>query len=207
MNADVLGSAFIPMLAFGIPGDTITAILVGVLLVKGITPGPDLFLNQTDTLYAIYIIFILSQLVLLLIGFGSIRLAPYVLRIPQSVLSVVIVAIATVGAYAINNGYLEVIIMLAMGVVGFAFERAKIPLAPVVLGIVLGPIVERNFMSSVIKTNWDFTQFFSRPISAVLIVLVAVFLVISPVMNVIQNRAEKRSLAAAKATEGAAEPA
>ena len=196
-NNAALGSAFVPMLAFGIPGDTITAILVGVLLVKGITPGPDLFLNQTDTLYAIYIIFILSQLVLLVIGFASIRFAPYVLRIPQSVLSVVIVAIATVGAYAINNGYLEVIVMLVLGMIGFAFERAKIPLAPVVLGIVLGPIVERNFMSSVIKTNWRFGEFFTRPISAVLIVLVVLFLFISPVMNAVQNRAEKKSKLAA----------
>lgn len=86
--------------------------------------------------------------------------------------------------------------MLAMGLVGFAFERARIPLAPVVLGLVLGPIVERNFMSSVIKTNWDFMQFFSRPISAVLIVLVLVFLLISPVTSLVQHRLANR-----KATE------
>ncbi len=188
-----LGSAFVPMLAFGIPGDTITAILVGVLLVKGITPGPDLFLNQTDTLYAIYMIFILAQIILLIMGFLLIRVAPRVLRIPLSVLTVIIIAIAIVGAFAINNGYLEIMIMLVMGVIGFGFERANVPLAPVVLGIVLGPIVERNFMSSVIKTNWDLTQFFSRPISAVLIVLVVVFLLISPVLNIIQNRAEKQA--------------
>ncbi len=192
-NNAALGSAFIPMLAFGIPGDTITAILVGVLLVKGITPGPDLFLNQTDTLYAIYMIFILAQIILLIMGFLLIRVAPRVLRIPLSVLTVIIIAIAIVGAFAINNGYLEIMIMLVMGVIGFGFERANVPLAPVVLGIVLGPIVERNFMSSVIKTNWDLTQFFSRPISAVLIVLVVVFLLISPVLNIIQNRAEKQA--------------
>lgn len=73
------------------------------------------------------------------------------------------------GAYAINNGYLEVIIVLVFGLFGVLFERFGIPLAPVVLGIVLGPVVERNFLSSVIKTDWDLTQFFTRPISAVLI--------------------------------------
>ncbi|MFC7404178.1 tripartite tricarboxylate transporter permease [Georgenia alba] len=175
-NNAALGSAFVPTLAFGIPGDTITAILIGVLLVKGITPGPDLFTIQTDTLYAIYIIFIVANLLLLPLGFVLIRASSYVLRIPLPMLMAVIVGISLVGAYAINNGYLEIIIMLVMGILGFFLERAKVPLAPVVLGLVLGPIVEQNFMQSVVKTNWDLGQFFSRPISAALIVITALFL-------------------------------
>ncbi|MGD8202077.1 tripartite tricarboxylate transporter permease [Ornithinimicrobium sp. W1679] len=184
-----IASAYVPTLAFGIPGDTITAILLGVLLVKGITPGPDLFLTQTDTLYAIYIIFFAANLLLLPLGFVLIRASGLVLRIPQRVLMGVIVAISICGAFAINNGYLEVGIMLVFGILGFLFDKAHIPLAPVVLGIVLGPIVERNFLQSVLKTNWDLTLFFTRPISAVLIVLVALALVASPLVG----RLEKRS--------------
>lgn len=186
-----IASAYVPTLAFGIPGDTITAILIGVLLVKGITPGPDLFLYQTDTLYALYIIFIVANLLLLPLGFLLIRASGFVLRIPRSVLMGLIVAISICGAFAINNGYLEVGLMVAFGILGFLFEKGKIPLAPVVLGIVLGPIVERNFMQSVIKTNWDLTQFFTRPISAVLIVLVALAIASAPLMTWLGKRAER----------------
>lgn len=175
-NNAALSSAFIPALAFGIPGDTITAILIGVLLVKGITPGPDLFTVQTDTLYAIYIVFIIANLLLLPLGFALIRISSHVLRIPRPALMASIVAVAIVGSFAINNGYLEILIILLMGILGYLLERAGIPLAPVVLGIVLGPIVESNFMQSVIKTNWDLTQFLSRPISATLVVLTVLLL-------------------------------
>jgi len=194
-----IASAYVPTLAFGIPGDTITAILIGVLLVKGITPGPDLFLYQTDTLYSLYIIFIIANLLLLPLGFLLIRASGMVLRIPRSILMGLIVAISICGAFAINNGYLEVGLMVLFGVMGYLFEKGGIPLAPVVLGIVLGPIVERNFMQSVIKTNWDLTQFFTRPISAVLIVLVVLAIASVPLMGLLGRRAER---AAAKASAG-----
>jgi TctA family transporter len=181
----------VPTLAFGIPGDTITAILIGVLLVKGITPGPDLFLYQTDTLYALYIIFIVANLLLLPLGFLLIRVSGSVLRIPRSILMGLIVAISICGAFAINNGYLEVGLMVLFGVMGYLFEKGGIPLAPVVLGIVLGPIVERTFMQSVIKTNWDLTEFFTRPISAVLIVLVFLAIATVPLMGWLGRRAER----------------
>ncbi|WP_299301763.1 tripartite tricarboxylate transporter permease [uncultured Brachybacterium sp.] len=189
-NAGV-ASAYVPTLAFGIPGDTITAILVGVLLVKGITPGPDLFLYQTDTLYSIYLLFIIANLMLLPLGFLLIRASGFVLRIPRTVLMGLIVAISICGAFAINNGYLEVGLMVVFGLLGYLFEKGGIPLAPVVLGIVLGPIVEANFMQSVIKTNWDLTQFFTRPISAVLIVLVFLAIAASPLMSWLGRRAER----------------
>ncbi|MFC7376507.1 tripartite tricarboxylate transporter permease [Brachybacterium sp. GCM10030267] len=189
-NAGV-ASAYVPTLAFGIPGDTITAILIGVLLVKGITPGPDLFLYQTDMLYALYMIFILANLLLLPLGFLLIRASGLVLRIPRSVLMGLIVAISICGAFAINNGYLEVGLMVIFGVLGYLFEKGSIPLAPVVLGIVLGPIVEQNFMQSVIKTNWDLTQFFTRPISAVLILLVVAAIASVPLMGWLGRRSER----------------
>lgn len=175
-NNAALGSAFIPTLAFGIPGDTITAILIGVLLVKGVEPGPNLFLTQTDTLYSIYLIFIFANLLLIPLGLMAIRMSGLILKLPRQALMAAIVALSITGAYAINNGYLEIGIVVALAVVGFAFERYGIPLAPVVLGLVLGPIVEGNFMRSVIKTNWDLGQFFTRPISATLIVLTILLL-------------------------------
>jgi TctA family transporter len=169
-NNAALASAYVPALVFGIPGDTITAILIGVLLVKGVEPGPLLFTEQTPLLYGIYAVFILANLLLLPLGYLAIRASGRLLSVPRNVLMPVIVAFCIVGAFAINNGNLEIVVMLALGVLGYLLERGGFPLAPVVLGLVLGPIVEQNFMQSVIKTNWDLAQFFTRPISAALMV-------------------------------------
>ncbi|KMY23912.1 TctA family transporter [Actinobaculum suis] len=198
-NNSALASAFIPTLAFGIPGDTITAILIGVLVVKGIEPGPALFTQNTDTLYALYLMFIIANILLLPLGFLLIKGASTILRIPRAILMASIVAVSVMGAYAINNGYLEIIIVLVFGILGVLFERFGLPLAPVVLGIVLGPIVERNFLNSVIKTEWDFTQFFTRPISAVLIVL-TVLMLLAPLVNdfVSKRRAQRKEAAQAQ---------
>jgi putative tricarboxylic transport membrane protein len=170
-NNAALASAYVPTLVFGIPGDTITAILLGVLLVKGVQPGPELFGAEAPLLYGIYLIFILANLLLIPLGYLAIRASGTLLRVPSAVLMPIIVAFCVVGAFAINNGYLEIGIMLALGVLGYLLERTGFPLAPVVLGLVLGPIVEKNFMQSVIKTNWDLTQFLTRPISAALLVI------------------------------------
>lgn len=194
-NNAALGSSYIPTLAFGIPGDTITAILIGVLLVKGIEPGPNLFLNQTDTLYSLYIVFILANLLLIPLGLMAIRASGLILKLPRPALMASIVVLSVTGAYAINMSYLEIGIVVLLAVVGFFFERCGVPLAPVVLGIVLGPSVESNFMQSVIKTNWDLSQFFTRPVSATLIgltVLVLLYPLISKgVRSLIKGRETK----------------
>ncbi len=182
-----LGSAYVPTLAFGIPGDTITAILIGVLLVKGVQPGPELFTTNAPTLYSLYLVFMLANILLIPLGFLLIKGSSLVLRIPRAALMAMIVAVSIVGSYAINNSYVDVLIVLVFGVLGVLFERFGIPLAPVVLGIVLGPIVERNFMSSVLLTGWDFTQFFTRPISAVLIALVLAMLAV-PVIQAVRRK-------------------
>lgn len=182
-NNAALGSSFVPTLAFGIPGDTITAIVIGVLMVKGIQPGPLLFTERASTLYALYITFIVANLVLLPLGFVLIKVSGSILRIPQPILLSAIVCVSIVGAYAINSGYLEVLLVVIFGALGFILERTKFPLAPVVLGIVLGPIIERNFMSSVVKTNWDFTEFFTRPVSAILIILTLLMLFYPLIQN------------------------
>jgi len=170
-NNAALASAYVPTLVFGIPGDTITAILIGVLFVKGVEPGPKLFVEQAPLLYAIYMIFILANLLLLPLGYAAICGSGHLLRVPRAVLMPIITAFCIIGSFAINNGRLEIVLMLVLGILGYLLERVGIPVAPVVLGLVLGPLVEKNFMQSVIKTNWDLTQFLTRPISAVLMVL------------------------------------
>ena len=103
-------------------------------------------------------------------------------------------AFCIVGAFSINNGYLEIGIMLALGVLGYLLERSGFPLAPVVLGLVLGPIVEKNFMQSVIKTNWDLTQFLTRPISAALLVITLLVLLYPVLRRSLRPLARRKAL-------------
>jgi TctA family transporter len=187
-NNASLASAYVPTLVFGIPGDTITAILLGVLLVKGVQPGPELFGADAPLLYGIYMIFIIANLLMIPLGYLAIRASGTLLRVRSTVLMPIIVAFCIVGAFSTNNGYLEIGIMLATGVLGYVMERTGFPLAPIVLGLVLGPIVEKNFMQSVIKTNWDLTQFLTRPISAALMVLTVLVLVYPLLRNLLPGR-------------------
>jgi len=177
-NNSALGGAWVPALVFGIPGDSITAIVIGVLFMKGLRPGPSLFSEHPDVIYAVYFSFIVANILMVLFGYLAIKASAYILKVPRNILLPAIVMFCIVGSFAINNSLFGVVVMLAMGVVGYYLEINGVPVAPVVLGLVLGPILEKNFMFSMIKTDWDFTLFFSRPVAAVLgVITIAIWLV------------------------------
>lgn len=175
-NASV-ASAWIPALSLGLPGDTITAIVLGVFLMKGITPGPLLFEQQPELLWALYLTFLIANVLLLpFFGFLTARMAAYLIRIPLPLLLTFITGLCIVGAFAINNSLFDVWVMVGMGLLAFLLRRGGFPMAQVVLGMVLGPIMEQNFMVSAIKSRWDLMSFLERPIA--LILMVCTFLVI-----------------------------
>lgn len=167
-NNACLAGDWVPALVFGIPGDAITAIVIGVLYMKGVRPGPLIFEQQRPLLYALYLTFIVANLLMIPFGYVAIWASAKTLKVSRSILLPGILIFCIVGAYAINNSFFDVGVMLAMGILGYFFEANGFPVAPIVLGMVLGPIVEQNFMVSVIKTQWDLTQFFTRPVSALL---------------------------------------
>jgi len=163
-----IGGAWVPALVFGIPGDSITAIVVGVLYMKGMNPGPTVFLHQPQLIYAVFITFFLANLLMLPLGFLAIRLCRQILRVPRGLLQPIILMFCIVGAFAINNTVFGVVIMLVLGVVAFLMQENGFPVAPTILGIVLGPMLEQNFMTSMIKADGDLTAFFHRPLAATL---------------------------------------
>jgi TctA family transporter len=167
-NNSALGGAWIPALVFGIPGDSITAIAIGVLYLKGMNPGPTLFVNNPQNIYAVFIIFMLAQLLMLPLGWMAIKIATRILRIPASVLMPLILLFCVVGSFAINNAVFGIVIMLAAGVLGFCMERWGFPVAPTILGVVLGSMLEQHFFSSLIKADGNFVVFFERPIAGTL---------------------------------------
>lgn len=165
-NNAALGGAWVPALVFGIPGDSITAVVIGVLYMKGMNPGPTMFLNNPQNIYAVFIIFILANLLMIPFGWLAIKGAKEILRVPRHILMPCILIFCIVGAFAVNNSVFGVVVMLAFGVLGFVMEENGIPVAPAILGIVLGSMVEENFVTSMIKANGDLAAFFERPIAA-----------------------------------------
>jgi TctA family transporter len=173
-NNSALGGAWIPALVFGIPGDSITAIVIGVLYMKGMNPGPTVFLQNPQFIYAVFIIFILANLIMLPLGWAAIKSARQILRVPRNILIPIILLFCVVGSFAMTNSPYGIVLMLVMGVVGWIMEENGFPIAPVILGLVLGEMLEMNFMTSMIKSDGAFLAFFARPIAATLGVLTLV---------------------------------
>jgi TctA family transporter len=175
-NNSALAGAWVPALVFGIPGDSITAIAIGVLYLKNLNPGPTLFLNSPQSVYAIFLVFILANLIMLPLGWIAIKAAKNVLRAPRRLLMPIILLFCVVGAFAINNTVFGVLLILVFGVLAFLLEENGFPTAPAILGVVLGSMLEENFVTSMIKADGDPLQFVTRPIAGVLAVVTALIL-------------------------------
>ena len=167
-NNSALAGAWIPALVFGIPGDSITAIVIGVLYIKGLNPGPTVFMQNAPSLYAIFLVFILANLLMVPLGIAAIKGAKQMLRVPRELLMPVILLFCIVGSFAINNSAFGVLLMLGFGIVGYLMEENGFPVAPAILGMVLGAMLEENFISSMIKADGRFLAFFERPIAGTL---------------------------------------
>ena len=164
-NNSALAGGWVPALLFGIPGDTITAIAIGVLYMKGLNPGPTLFTEKASSMYALYIVFIVANLLMLPLGIIMIRLSRHVLKVPRAVAMPLILLLCAVGAFAIGNNPFAVVLVAVFGIVGYMMERNGYPVAALVLGVVMGTMVEQNLVSSLIKSDGDILPFFERPIS------------------------------------------
>jgi TctA family transporter len=196
-NNSSLAGAWIPALVFGIPGDSITAIAIGVLYLKNMNPGPTIFINNPQNIYAIFLVFILANLLMIPLGWLTIKIAKNVLKVPRNILMPVILMFCVVGSFAINNSVWGVGLILFFGVVAFILEENGFPVAPAILGVVLGTMLEENFITSMIKADGDFTKFFTRPIAGTL-AFFTIAILLWPVFASLWRRARgRRSPAAA----------
>ncbi len=165
-NNSALAGGWVPATLFGIPGDTITAIAIGVLYMKGLNPGPTLFTEKASSMYALYIVFIIANVLMIPLGIIMIRLSRHVLKAPRAAAMPLILLLCAVGAFAIGNNPFAVVLVAAFGVVGYMMERNGYPVAALVLGVVMGTMVEQNFVTSLIKSDGDVLPFFERPVSS-----------------------------------------
>lgn len=181
-NADN-AAALIPALTLGIPGSSVTAIILGALLVHGLQPGPELFKNHPSVVYGFMIQMFISSLLLLFLG-GSIATRTFakLLSIPRPVLAPIVLSMTFVGTFAINGSLFDVALMLGFGLIGYIMERQQIPLAPAVLGLILGEYAERNFRLSMMLGNND-PMFLINSKIAMILVAVIVFTVGWPIIK------------------------
>ena len=175
-NNSALAGAWVPALVFGIPGDSITAIVIGVLYIKGLNPGPSIFMQNATAIYAIFMVFILANLLLLPLGIAAIKSAKQLLRAPRQVLMPVILLFCIVGSFAINNSVFGVVLMLAFGLIAYFMEENGFPVAPAILGMVLGAMLEEHFIRAMIRGDGELVAFVQRPIAAGLAAAVLVVL-------------------------------
>lgn len=175
-NNAALGGTWIPAFVFGIPGDTITAIVLGAMLMYGLRPGPNIFSQSKNLMNSIFAIGIISQFLLIPLGFLGIKVAGQLLKSPRNIIWIGVIFFSIIGSYAINNNYFDIYIMLLAGLVGFFLEKLDVPLAPLILGLILGPMVENNLRVGLIKTHGAFLPFITRPISFSIIVMMFLIL-------------------------------
>jgi len=162
------GGAMMSLLTLGIPGSAAAAVMLGAFKLKGINPGPLLFVSDPLLVYTIFAGFLLTNLIMLLMGISFAKLFAQLLRVPQAILGSFIVVFCSIGAFALRNDIIDVWIAMIFGVVGYIMRRLNLPVAPLILGLILGPLAEDYFRVSMILHDNNFLVFFTRPISGVI---------------------------------------
>jgi len=166
-NNACVQAAFIPTLTLGVPGDAIMAVMIGGLLIHGITPGPQLITENAGLFWGVVASFWIGNVLLLVLNLPFIGLWVKLLSIPYRMLYPAILLLISIGVYSVNNSTVDVMFTFGFGLLGFAFTRAGFPSAPLLLGFVLGPLVEENFRRALLLSNGDLTTFVTRPVSAI----------------------------------------
>ncbi|MDC7219122.1 MAG: tripartite tricarboxylate transporter permease [Spirochaetales bacterium] len=177
-NNGATGGAMIPMLTLGIPGDAVTAVLLGALTIHGLQPGPLLFRDHLDIVYPIFAGMILCQLALLIIGLSGSRLFARLINIDRKVLTPVIFLLCIMGSYAMRFSFFDVGLALVIGILAYFMEYGGFSVSPILLALILGPMAEQNMRRALMLSHGNPAIFFTRPISVLFLVL-AVFVIIS----------------------------
>ena len=181
-NNACVGGALIPLMTLGIPGDSMTAVLVGAMLIHGLRPGPQLFVERLDFVALIYVALILAIILTTILALLTIRYIARILDAPKNILMTGITILCMVGSYAVRNSIFDVMIMIIFGFIGYLMQKIQMPVAPVVFGLVLGPLLEENIRRSLIVSGGDWSVFFERPISLIFI-LISVLALALPIFS------------------------
>jgi putative tricarboxylic transport membrane protein len=170
-------SSLIPLLSLGIPANAVMAVILGALLVQGITPGPRLIEQRPELFFGVIASMLVGNLMLIVLNVPLISIFVRLLRVPGSILAPLIIVFCVVGAYTLSNSAVEVVIMIGFGIAGYLMRKIDLDPAPLVLAFVLGNILETNFRQSLLVGRGTLVLFYTRPIAAALLVACAALIV------------------------------
>ncbi len=168
------GGALVPLMTLGIPGDNTTAILLAGFMIHGITPGPLLFTTDGLLVYGIFAALIAANIFMIVTEFAGMRMFVRVLSVPKHILLPVVAAMCVIGSYGLNNRIFDVWTMLLFGVLGYFLKKLSLPSTPLLLGFILGPILEVNLRRGLQKSQGSFAPFVTEPISGVILLITLV---------------------------------
>lgn len=177
------------MLALGIPGDPVTAILLGALMIKGLQPGPLLFEQSPVIVKGIYISLILSYVAIFIFSIFSIKLIAKLLNVKSSILSAFVLVFCVIGSFALKNSYFDVLVAIGFGLIGYWMRKEDYPLGPMTLALVLGEMIEQKLGGALKLSNGNILPFFTRPVSLALFCLTILFVGYS-VMGMVKKKAK-----------------
>lgn len=192
-NNGACGATMIPMLTLGVPGDGATAILMGAFMLHGMVPGPSLFAEQGNVLYAIMLGLIVVNIFMYIIGNVFTRFYAHITRIPYEILAPIVLTFCIAGSYSTNNRVYDIYIILLFGIVSYFLRRMDFQLVPILLGIVLGPLAEKNFRRAMVISEGSFKIFFTRPISCAFILIALASVLVFAWKNYKSNQLAKQN--------------
>jgi putative tricarboxylic transport membrane protein len=182
-NNAAAGGAMIPLLTLGIPGSGTTAVLMGALIMYNVTPGPLLFEDHPDIAWGLIASMLVGNLMLLVLNMPLVKVFAKIIQTPPKYLIPVIMAISVFGVYAVRVTVFDLLLLIACGLAGYYFSKNDYPIAPLVLGLVLGPMIENNLRRSLTISNGDFMIFLERPASAIFLLIALLWVTIPLIMK------------------------
>ncbi len=182
-NNATVGGALIPTLTLGVPGSPAAAVLLGALLIQGLTPGPKLFTDEPDLMYAIFIGLFVINILMMFIGLIAIRFAAQLIRVPTSVIVPTVLLLSFVGIYSVSNSFFNVSVLLGAGILGYVVRKLGYSIAPLSIGFVLGPILENSLRQSLTIADGSVMEFFNTPIGLTIYAALALTILWGPITS------------------------
>ena len=176
-NNGVTGGALVPLLTLGVPGDAVAAVLLGALIIQGLTPGPLLFEQHPEIVYGLFSSMIIGNILLLFIGLAGIKFYSKIVEIPKTLMIPAILILSTIGSYSMNNSLFDIGVTFVFGIVGYIMSKIKMPSSPIVLAVILGPMLETNLRKAVLMYEGSYSFLYTRPITVVFLILTIISVV------------------------------
>ena len=192
-NNGCSGGAMIPLLSLGVPGDAVTAIILGAFIMKGIQPGPMMYISELPTVYKVFAALMLANLAMLVVGCCGVRFFAKIVSVEKKMLYPIILVVSILGAFSINKSVFDVGVCVAFGVIGWLMNKYEFPLSPILLALILGPMCEQNFVRYMNIQHGNFFAIVKSPI-AMVFAGVALLVIVYSIYN--QHKINKREAAA-----------